>query len=228
MGIKKISCPERAQRLCFVRSDKPVSRSGPKNKETPDTWIQPSPGGKLGDSIFPSLIVRLGDQPRVRERLQTQFSDNSLFRRTTMHKFIQTAAAIFAVLLFTVAPAIAEDVQPSGTLEIKDTQFGFIVSGDVGHGTLNYDGKKILFHVHGGKIGGMGIAGMTLVGDVYRLNRLEDFAGLYGEVEAGLTVVKGKGGLWLKNDKGVQLNLRVKESRGLQLSIGVEGLNISL
>lgn len=145
-----------------------------------------------------------------------------------MKRFTHAATALFAALLFTFAPAIAEDVPPDGTLEIRDTQFGFILSGDIGHGHLRYHGKKILFHVHGGKIGGMGISGMTLEGDVYRLYRLEDFTGLYGEVEAGLTVVKGKGGLWLKNDNGVQLNLRVKESKGLQLSIGVEGLDISL
>jgi len=148
-----------------------------------------------------------------------------------MTKITQTGIVPFGALLLAATLAIAgsheEKLQPSASLVIHDTQFGFIISGDVGHGTLTYNGKETLFHVHGGKIGGVGIAGMTLVGDVYRLNELQDFAGLYGEAEAGLTVVKGVGGQWLNNDNGVTLHLKVKDSDGLQLSIGLEGLNIS-
>lgn len=141
---------------------------------------------------------------------------------------LERAVAIFLVCLLTAAlPAIAEDLKPSGTVVIDDTQFGFIINGDVGHGTLTYNGQEKLFHVHGGKLGGMGISGMTLVGDVYRLEQLKDFEGTYLELEAGLTIGEGKGGIWLKNEHGVSLHLKVKESKGLALSIGAEGLKIS-
>jgi len=39
-------------------------------------------------------------------------------------------------------------------------------------------------------------------------------------------MVKGKGGLWLKNDKGVSIHLRSADDSGVALSIGVEGFKI--
>ena len=51
-------------------------------------------------------------------------------------------------------------------------------------------------------------------------------AGTYFDAEAGITLAKGKGGMWLKNSKGVSLHLKSADDTGLALSIGVEGFNI--
>ena len=120
------------------------------------------------------------------------------------------------------------ETKPSATVEIKETQFGFILNGDIGHGTLNYNGDKKLFHMHGAKLGGMGITGQDIVGEVYNLERVEDFDGLYFKAEAGMTIVAGdKTGTWLKNDDGTVMHLKAVSGKGLALSIGVEGVNIS-
>ena len=103
---------------------------------------------------------------------------------------------------------------------------GFILTGDWGHGTLSYAGKKHMFHMGGANIGGMGVSEMKVDGAVYHLNRLADFEGTYFKADAGLTLAKGKVGSWLKNDKGVVIHLRAN-SEGLALQIGLEGLNIS-
>jgi hypothetical protein len=55
----------------------------------------------------------------------------------------------------------------------------------------------------------------------------EDFDGVYFKAEAGITAAVGREGSWVKNDKGVALHLTSK-SKGLALSIGVEGLKISM
>lgn len=118
--------------------------------------------------------------------------------------------------------------KPSGTVEIKETQFGFILNGDIGHGTLNYNGEKKLFHMHGAKLGGMGITGQDIVGEVYNLERVEDFDGLYFKAEAGMTLIEGdKSGTWLKNDDGTVMHLKSVGGKGLALSVGVEGVNVS-
>jgi hypothetical protein len=54
-----------------------------------------------------------------------------------------------------------------------------------------------------------------------------DFAGTYFVAEAGITVVKGKGGFWFKNDKGVTLHMKAS-AEGVALSIGVEGFKITM
>jgi hypothetical protein len=54
---------------------------------------------------------------------------------------------------------------------------------------------------------------------------VQDFEGTYFSAEAGVTVGKGVGGLWLKNDKGVTMHL-TSRAEGIALSLGVEGLSV--
>jgi hypothetical protein len=68
---------------------------------------------------------------------------------------------------------------------------------------------------------------MHLVGDVYGLNDVKDFAGTYFEKELGITVGEGKGSLWLSNDNGVKIHVKAN-SKGLALSTGVSGLKITM
>ncbi len=73
----------------------------------------------------------------------------------------------------------------------------------------------------------MGIHKVHLVGEVYNLADVNDFAGVYFAAEAGVTVVKGKGGLSMKNDKGVVIHLKANAD-GVALNLGVEGFKITL
>jgi hypothetical protein len=68
-----------------------------------------------------------------------------------------------------------------------------------------------------------------LVGDVYDLNDVADFPGVYFAAEAGATLGDaGKGDLWLKNSKGVKLKLKSSKAEGIALSIAVEGFKITM
>ena len=145
-------------------------------------------------------------------------------------KLYQTTRYI-GVLLSTLAIllignyAAAEDVKPSGTLTLKETEVGLLLGGDWGKGTLTFDGEHA-FKMTGAKVGGVGVTVAEVSGDVYGLSKVEDFYGTYFKAEAGITGVKGREGSWVKNSKGVSLHL-VAKSEGLALSIGVEGLKIS-
>lgn len=137
------------------------------------------------------------------------------------------AVALVSVMTMAFAGlSLAKDEAPSATLSISETQVGFLLTGDWGHGTLTYQGQNHMFHMGGAKIGGMGVSSMKVDGSVYHLKTLEDFEGVYFKADAGLTLAKGKVGSWLKNDKGVVIHLGAN-SEGIALQIGVEGLKVS-
>jgi hypothetical protein len=121
----------------------------------------------------------------------------------------------------------SHDETASGTIKIDETQVMFIVGGDLGAGTLQFKGKAYTFKTGGLKIGGIGVHRVHLTGDVYKLDNVDDFAGIYFVAEAGITVIKGKGGFWLENSKGVTLHLKAS-AEGVALDIGVEGLEIKM
>ena len=68
---------------------------------------------------------------------------------------------------------------------------------------------------------------LSAVGHVHHLNDIADFPGDYGEARAGLTVVKGIGGLYIRNDKDVVLELKT-HAEGVALSVGVSGIKIEM
>jgi hypothetical protein len=138
-----------------------------------------------------------------------------------------TTCIATAALMLTSGLSIAADEKPSGTVTIKETEVGFIIGGDWGHGTLNYEGTRHMFHLGGMKLGGAGVTVSEVDGDVYGLTDIKDFPGIYFKAEAGATAVEGGVGTWVKNDKGVSLHLKA-QSKGLALSIGVEGLSIGM
>ena len=117
----------------------------------------------------------------------------------------------------------------SGTIVIDETQIMWIVGGDIGGGTLQYNGQSYKFKMDGLKLGGFGVHKVKLDGDVYDLNSIDDFAGVYGAAEVGFTVADaGKGDAWFKNDKGVHIRLKSPESKGIALAVGVDGIDIRL
>ena len=131
-------------------------------------------------------------------------------------------------LLLSAQFVLAVDKTPSGTLVIDETQIMWIVGGDIGGGTLQFQGKSYKFKTDGLKLGGFGVNKVKLTGDVYDLNKVADFAGVYGVAEAGVTLGNAsKGDFVMKNDKGVVLHLKAG-AQGIALDLGVEGLKVTM
>jgi len=138
-------------------------------------------------------------------------------------------AILLLPLLLSGNAMAADDKTPSGTLVIDETQVMLLIGGDMGGGTLLLGGKSHSFKTGGLKIGGVGIHKLHLTGDVYDLNDVADFPGVYFAAQAGATLGNaGVGAIWLKNSKGVSLHLKSSGSQGIALSVGVEGLKISM
>ncbi|MGB5439620.1 MAG: DUF1134 domain-containing protein [Gammaproteobacteria bacterium] len=122
---------------------------------------------------------------------------------------------------------MAADPNASGTIMIDETQVMVMVGGSYGKGSVNVNGQTYPFKIDGLKLGGVGVHKLHITGNVYNLKNVADIEGTYFSAEAALTVVKGAGGFWMKNTRGVSLHLKVS-GEGAALGLGMEGVEIKL
>ncbi len=128
------------------------------------------------------------------------------------------------------SPAVAQDCQSegltqAGTYEATAKGVGFILGARWGEGTLTLtDGSQHSFTFNGGKLLDTGVAQTTIKGNVYNLNKLEDFAGDYGVFGGSLTLVKGVAGdSVISNESCVFVDVTDFESEGVRLSAPAPG-----
>ena len=146
-----------------------------------------------------------------------------------MKSYQKYLSFIFIITLFACNYAIAEEEKPSGTVEIDETQAMLIVGGSAGEGKLHFQGQSYAFTTGGVRVGGIGAHRIYMTGDVYHLNDIADFPGVYFQAEAGVTGgKKGAGAAWVKNSKGVSLHLKTSKEEGIALAIGAEGIKITM
>jgi hypothetical protein len=138
-----------------------------------------------------------------------------------------TRLVMMSSVFFVASVGSADEKIPSGTIKIDEVQFAYILGGDIGHGTLHYQGMKYRFKTGGIKAGGIGISKIAAVGEVYDLFDISEFPGTYVSGDYGITLGGGVGGMVLKNQNGVYLRLR-STMEGIALNVGLEGLNVEL
>uniref|UniRef100_A0A7C4EN52 DUF1134 domain-containing protein n=1 Tax=Fundidesulfovibrio putealis TaxID=270496 RepID=A0A7C4EN52_9BACT len=126
------------------------------------------------------------------------------------------------------AGPVETDQRPaSGRVTLEFVRGAFLVSAIGGSGTLVFEGEEHGFKIGGAGVGGLGANVATAEGMVYNLKRLEDFPGAYVKIEGGHAVWKGGGALWLRNARGVTLELR-SSATGAMMTVGAEGLVIMM
>ncbi|CDH47109.1 conserved exported hypothetical protein [Candidatus Contendobacter odensis Run_B_J11] len=125
--------------------------------------------------------------------------------------------------------ALALDKQPVGKVSIAEKQFGLLLGGSTGGGTLTFHGKKYPFKLKGLSAGlNVGFSKMSAVGEVYDLKTVSQFPGTFTKLEASVALGGGVGGMRLQNENGVIMNLRSR-TKGLDLNLGnVTGLTITM
>ena len=117
---------------------------------------------------------------------------------------------------------------PDATVDLDEVQIGYLMMGTLGGGTLHYQGKDYRFKVGGRGAGGTGVDKLKASGEVFGLKDPADFAGEYLDARAGLAAtLKGGGHLWLKNGKGVHMQLKT-HLEGLALTLGADALTVKL
>jgi hypothetical protein len=139
---------------------------------------------------------------------------------------LMTVATAVAVIGAATPVVAGDDLVKSGTLTLKGWKVAFIGSAGQSKGQLSFQGKTRKFKMTGLGIGGVGISTSEATGVVYNLKTIDDFTGSYTSARSGVTigdkeVLKDKM-LWLKNEKGVRIELKTSKD-GLELNLGVDG-----
>lgn len=150
----------------------------------------------------------------------------------TVSRVVFTRHSIMNILVISLvflitSLASAQERIPSGTIDIDETQLGFILGGDIGRGTLHYKGADYHFKTGGIKVGGMGIAKISVAGEVYDLSDISQFPGTYITGDYGVSLGGGMGGIILQNENGVYMHLH-SAIEGVALAMGVEGITVKL
>ena len=141
----------------------------------------------------------------------------------------------FALMLVPVASLAEESPAnrdltreaPAGMIEIESTSIRLLMGGNWGTGTLHFRGKHYPFKVKGLSAGGIGIEKLDAIGNIYFLDKLEDFAGTYSFRTGGATAIEGSTKGTYENKQGVVFTL-VGKSTGLALALGVGSISITL
>jgi hypothetical protein len=136
--------------------------------------------------------------------------------------------ALVVMLLVAVTPGRADQpLYPMGTVSIDLTSIAAGIGASWGSGTLRFEGKAYPFSVSGITVGDVGISTINAVGNVYSLSKPSDLAGNYVAAGAGITLAGGVGGVTMKNNRGILINLYTVQ-QGVQLTIGPQGFNIEM
>ena len=124
-------------------------------------------------------------------------------------------------------PAIAPDSPPSGSVTLSGGSVAAGIGYVWGRGTLKYGNKQYKFKVSGVSVVDVGVASIAASGDVYNLNGVQDFDGLYQAVTGGATIVDGGSVAYLSNGKGVVIKLH-STTQGLRFNLSAEGVRVRL
>jgi hypothetical protein len=120
--------------------------------------------------------------------------------------------------------AVAQKKPKSGTVSISQVNVALFWSASLGGGSLSFEGKSYKFVIGGLGIGGIGASSLDASGEVYGLQRPQDFEGVFGQTRYGYAIGdESAGKLWLENTNGVVMALKAKRS-GLALSAGADGV----
>ena len=98
--------------------------------------------------------------------------------------------------------------KPDATLQLSGGSFAAGIGFSWGSGTLTYKGKDYPVSVNGLSLGKVGITGGSATGEVYNLQRLQDFDGHYvasGPGGRGVTVAGGHTAVTMRNQNGVRV-----------------------
>jgi hypothetical protein len=112
--------------------------------------------------------------------------------------------------------ATPELKQPTGTIQVATKSIAIGVGVTWGDGTLTFNGKDHGFTVKGLSLTDLGIGNAMVKGNVYKLSKLDDFAGTYTPTEphfqlggAGPPWSGSYRGMILANEKGVVVQMWV-------------------
>ncbi len=143
-----------------------------------------------------------------------------------MRRMLYTLVIVLAVLV-AVGPTFAAEQQPDGVVKIQSGSIAAGIGWSWGSGSILFQGKENRFKVDGLTVGSVGFAMSDATGEAYNLKSLDQFAGTYTALTAGMTVGGGGSIMRLKNQNGVELVLKTR-SQGINFQTAVDGVKIKM
>ncbi len=117
---------------------------------------------------------------------------------------------------------------PSGTVRFNEMQYAVILGGGEGEGVLTYKNKDYPFKISGASLGlNVGVSKVSASGEVYDLDDISKFDGMYNSYESGIAFGAGVGGNVMKNENGVIMRVK-STSEGFQLNLSAAGMKVEL
>ncbi|MGI9538096.1 MAG: DUF1134 domain-containing protein [Desulfocapsaceae bacterium] len=140
-----------------------------------------------------------------------------------------TFAMIFglSIIVISASTVIAEGTEPTATVAIETKAVAVGVGYSWGDGVLSFEGKEYTFKIKGVSVVDLGMSSISAQGDVYHLEKVEDFPGTFSAAEAGIAVGGGAGAQVMKNQNGVVMRVTSKNA-GIQLKLAPEGLKVEM
>ena len=133
-------------------------------------------------------------------------------------------AIIGALTCSLATPSNAE----TGSVRVSFTKAGFIVGVGAGRGILTLRGRHYPFSISGLGVGfTIGASTNQLVGKAMNLRDPHDIAGSYAAMGAGGALAGGVGGVQLRNERGVVLQLHGVKV-GVEVSAAVGGVQVAM
>jgi hypothetical protein len=128
-------------------------------------------------------------------------------------------------------PAVVEEepvtAPPPPYVSMESTTIAAGIGVSWGEGVLSFEGKRYDFSVSGLSLIDLGVAKLISEGAVTNLGSIDDFAGNYVAVEAGISAGVGRSVVSMRNEHGVVIQLK-SDVEGVQLALGPEGFRITL
>lgn len=145
-----------------------------------------------------------------------------------MKPFNIAMAAVVVLAGSATLAAAAPRAQPSTSARLSGDSVALGVGYGWGRGVLSFQGRNTPFTLTGVTLIEAGADRVEGEAEIYNLNRVEDFAGLYAVAgRSGAFVTMGGGTAILRNAKGVEIRLHT-QSQGLKIALAAGGVSIVL
>jgi hypothetical protein len=139
----------------------------------------------------------------------------------------KSASIVIAALFFLLGSIFAADAG-TGTLDVTLNKVGFVVGLGRAKGTLHFHGRNYALSISGLSVGTVGIARTRLKGHAYNLRSAADIGGSYTATSVSAAAAAGGKVARLQNSNSTVYLQLEGPAAGLELSIAVGGITVSL
>ena len=135
-----------------------------------------------------------------------------------------------SILVLAMVTGFAQAAGPDAILRVSGGSFALGIGWSWGSGTLTYKGNEYPVKAKGFSVGRVGGTEVSIHGEVFNLQHLQDFNGHYtygGSGMRGVTVGGGKAGTVMTNQAGVMIRVSTGQ-KGVDVNATGGGVDLQI